>query len=82
MPRNQNAERDIPEQELSFKCLNQNNFDRDKCEIYFANYNNCKEFWNKVKIERRAKGIAPYLPPLAERDGIKAEYMKGKPQQS
>jgi len=37
---------------------------------------------NKVKTERRAKGIAPYLPPLEERDGIKAEYMKGKPQQS
>lgn len=37
---------------------------------------------NKVRSERRAKGIAPYLPPIEERDAIKAEYMKGKPQQS
>ncbi|KAH8305673.1 coiled-coil-helix-coiled-coil-helix domain-containing protein 7 [Drosophila kikkawai] len=85
MPRNQNAERDNPclkEQELSFKCLNKNNFDHEKCEVYFANYNNCKEFWNKVRSERRAKGIAPYLPPVEERDAIKANYMKGKPTQS
>ncbi|XP_020798813.1 coiled-coil-helix-coiled-coil-helix domain-containing protein 7 [Drosophila serrata] len=85
MPRNQNAERDNPclkEQELSFKCLNKNNFDHEKCEVYFANYNNCKEFWNKVKSERRAKGIAPYLPPVEERDAIKTNYMKGKPTQS
>ncbi|KAH8378806.1 hypothetical protein KR009_001433 [Drosophila setifemur] len=85
MPRNLNAERDNPclkEQDLSFKCLNKNNFDRDKCEFYFANYNNCKEFWNKVRADRRAKGIAPYLPPIEEREAIKSEYMKGKPKQS
>ncbi|KAH8405275.1 hypothetical protein KR222_001015 [Zaprionus bogoriensis] len=82
MPRNANAERDNPclkEQELSFKCLNKTNFDREKCEVYFANYNNCKEFWNKVRSERRAKGIVPYLPPVEERAAIKAEYMKSKP---
>jgi len=41
------------EQELSFKCLNKNNFDRDKCEVYFANYNNCKEFWvsSSIKVD-------------------------------
>ncbi|KAH8339098.1 hypothetical protein KR074_003973 [Drosophila pseudoananassae] len=85
MPRNLNAERDNPclkEQELSYKCLNKNNFDREKCEIYFVNYNNCKEFWNNVRSDRRAKGTAPYLPPIEERDAIKAEYMKGKPPQS
>lgn len=35
----------MQEQELSFKCLNKTNFDREKCEIFFVNYNNCKEFW-------------------------------------
>ncbi|EDV97267.1 coiled-coil-helix-coiled-coil-helix domain-containing protein 7 [Drosophila grimshawi] len=82
MPRNPNAERDNPclrEQELSFNCLNKNNFDRDICEVYFANYNNCKEFWNKVRSDRRAKGIEPYLPPIEERAAIKADYMKTKP---
>ncbi|KAH8372032.1 hypothetical protein KR093_009761 [Drosophila rubida] len=82
MPRNSNAERDNPclkEQELSYKCLNKNNFDREKCEIYFVNYNNCKEFWNKVRSERRSKGIVPYLPPVEERAALKAEYMKSKP---
>ncbi|ALC44787.1 CG4186 [Drosophila busckii] len=85
MPRNVNAERDNPclkEQELSFKCLHKNNFDRDKCEVYFVNYNNCKEFWNKVRSDRRAKGIVPYLPPVEERAEIKAEYMKNKPPRS
>lgn len=56
MPRNPNAERDNPclrEQELSFKCLNKYNYDRDKCEVYFANYNNCKDFW--VFIKQKSK---------------------------
>lgn len=33
------------EQELSYKCLNKNNFNREACEVYFANYKNCKDFW-------------------------------------
>lgn len=33
------------EQDMSYRCLHENNFDRDKCEMYFVNYNNCKEFW-------------------------------------
>lgn len=30
---------------MSYKCLHKNHFERAKCEIFFANYNNCKEFW-------------------------------------
>uniref|UniRef100_A0A182VBP2 THAP-type domain-containing protein n=1 Tax=Anopheles merus TaxID=30066 RepID=A0A182VBP2_ANOME len=48
MPKNYEAEKNNPclkEQELSYKCLSKNNFDHGKCELYYANYNNCKEFW-------------------------------------
>uniref|UniRef100_A0A1A9ZWF7 Coiled-coil-helix-coiled-coil-helix domain-containing protein 7 n=1 Tax=Glossina pallidipes TaxID=7398 RepID=A0A1A9ZWF7_GLOPL len=83
MPRNPNAERDNPclkEQELSYKCLSKHNYEREPCEIYFANYKNCKEFWGRVKSERRAKGIEPYLPPVEERAAIKEEHMKSNSQ--
>lgn len=84
MPRNANAERDNPclkEQELTYKCLNKNNFDREKCELFFANYNNCKDFWNKVRSDRRSKGIHPHMPEPEQRAEIKDEYMKTKPKQ-
>ncbi|XP_055372957.1 coiled-coil-helix-coiled-coil-helix domain-containing protein 7 [Condylostylus longicornis] len=82
MPKNYEAEKNNPclkEQELSFKCLSKNNFNREACEVYFANYNNCKEFWNKIRLDRRRKGIEPYLPNIEEREKIKEEYMKTKP---
>uniref|UniRef100_A0A182YBH8 Coiled-coil-helix-coiled-coil-helix domain-containing protein 7 n=1 Tax=Anopheles stephensi TaxID=30069 RepID=A0A182YBH8_ANOST len=82
MPKNYEAEKNNPclkEQELSYKCLSKNNFDHGKCELYYANYNNCKEFWNKIRADRRAKGIVPYLPEVADRESIKAEFMKTKP---
>ncbi|XP_055856642.1 coiled-coil-helix-coiled-coil-helix domain-containing protein 7 [Episyrphus balteatus] len=84
MPRNENAERDNPclkEQELTYKCLHKYNFDREKCEVFFANYNNCKDFWNKVRLDRRGKGIYPNIPAPEDRAEIKAEYMKSKPNQ-
>ena len=34
---------------------------------------------HKIRSDRRAKGIAPYLPPVEEREAIKAEHMKTKP---
>lgn len=33
------------EQEVSFKCLSENHYDKDKCEIVFTNYTNCQKFW-------------------------------------
>ena len=34
----------------------------------------------KVKFERRRQGIEPEMPPIEERESIKAEYMKTKQQ--
>lgn len=84
MPRNPNAEKNNPclrEQELSYKCLDRNNFDREKCEVYFANYKNCRAFWDKVKTERRRAGLHPILPEVEDRPKIKEEYFKTKPRQ-
>ncbi|XP_055704753.1 coiled-coil-helix-coiled-coil-helix domain-containing protein 7 [Phlebotomus papatasi] len=83
MPKNPDAEKNNPclkEQELSYKCLDRNNYESEKCEVYFKNYKNCKEFWNKVKTERRRKGIYPHLPDVSDREEIKAAYMKTKNQ--
>lgn len=46
--KNADAERLNPclrEQELSFKCFNENNFDKEACEKEMKNYNMCKSFW-------------------------------------
>uniref|UniRef100_T1H7F4 Coiled-coil-helix-coiled-coil-helix domain-containing protein 7 n=1 Tax=Megaselia scalaris TaxID=36166 RepID=T1H7F4_MEGSC len=67
------------EQELSYKCLDKNNYDREKCEVYFAN-KNCRSFWDKVKTDRRKKGILPVMPDLEDRQKIKEEYFKTRPQ--
>lgn len=51
MVKNRDAELHNPclkEQEMSYKCLHDNGFDRDKCELYFLNYKNCKEFWVRL----------------------------------
>lgn len=32
----------------------------------------------KVKFDRRRQGISPEIPPIEEREAIKAEYMKTK----
>uniref|UniRef100_A0A336K7X8 Coiled-coil-helix-coiled-coil-helix domain-containing protein 7 n=1 Tax=Culicoides sonorensis TaxID=179676 RepID=A0A336K7X8_CULSO len=71
----------LKEQKLSFKCLDHNAYDAEKCEVFFQNYKNCKDFWSKVQKDRRRAGKTPLLPPLSERDAIKAEYMKTKPNQ-
>ncbi|XP_055620969.1 coiled-coil-helix-coiled-coil-helix domain-containing protein 7 [Toxorhynchites rutilus septentrionalis] len=82
MPRNPDAEKNNPclhEQGLVHKCLNVNNYDKEKCELYFSNYKNCKDFWYKVSRDRRSRGIYPYLPDVEDRAKLKAEYMKSKP---
>ncbi|XP_059622787.1 coiled-coil-helix-coiled-coil-helix domain-containing protein 7 [Phlebotomus argentipes] len=82
MPKNPDAEKNNPclkEQEMSYKCLDKNNYDHGKCEMYFQNYKNCKHFWGRVMNDRKIKGIQPYLPNIAERESIKAEYMNASP---
>ncbi|XP_044736384.1 coiled-coil-helix-coiled-coil-helix domain-containing protein 7 [Chrysoperla carnea] len=79
MPMKRNQEEANPcskEQAMSYKCLNDNNFDREKCEVFFVNYNNCKEFWNKIRLSRKRKGIIPNMPPLSERAKIKEEFFE------
>ncbi|CAG9799212.1 unnamed protein product [Chironomus riparius] len=66
------------EQNISYKCLSENNYDKQKCEIYFANYTECMKFWTKVKFDRRRLGIIPEVPPIEERESIKNDYMKTK----
>ncbi|XP_025111256.1 coiled-coil-helix-coiled-coil-helix domain-containing protein 7-like [Pomacea canaliculata] len=64
----------ITEQEMSLKCLDDNGYDRDKCNKHFQNYRNCREFWRLVVLDRKRKGVTPYLPPPQERSNIKQEY--------
>ncbi|CRK95981.1 CLUMA_CG009422, isoform A [Clunio marinus] len=68
------------EHESSLKCLSRNHYDKDKCALFFANYTNCQKFWTSVRHERKRNGISPELPPAAERDKIKAEHIKTKPE--
>ncbi|XP_003741493.1 coiled-coil-helix-coiled-coil-helix domain-containing protein 7 [Galendromus occidentalis] len=63
------------ESELSLECLFRNSDDRDKCHVYFENYKVCKKFWDHVRKDRMRKGLNPALPPLAEREAVKKEYL-------
>lgn len=48
MPKNLDAEKNNPclkEQHLTYKCLSDAQYDKEKCSIYFENYNSCKAFW-------------------------------------
>lgn len=66
----------IDESKLVYKCLNDNDYDRMKCEKHFENYRNCKKFWGAVKRERWWHGIKPHLPPASEREQVKKEFSK------
>ncbi|XP_037028190.1 coiled-coil-helix-coiled-coil-helix domain-containing protein 7 [Bradysia coprophila] len=82
MSKNADAEKNNPclkEQNMTYQCLNKNNYDREVCEPYFVNYNNCKDFWGSVSLARRRKGITPHLPDVEDRPKIKEEYMKTRP---
>ncbi|KAL1420705.1 hypothetical protein MTO96_004444 [Rhipicephalus appendiculatus] len=68
------------EQKLSMKCLEDNGYDYDRCQVYFENFKACKGFWLAIVKDRRKKGIHPALPPLEERDSIKQEYLKQEAQ--
>ncbi|GFT75364.1 uncharacterized protein NPIL_354921 [Nephila pilipes] len=63
------------ERDSSLKCLDEYYYNRNKCQAYFDNYNNCKKFWGFVMKQRRREGIKPYLPEPEDRDKIKAHYL-------
>ncbi|XP_071964811.1 coiled-coil-helix-coiled-coil-helix domain-containing protein 7-like [Antedon mediterranea] len=60
----------LEEANASYRCLHQNNFDRDSCTKYFLNYKNCRKFWGSLIRERKGKGLVPALPNKEERDKI------------
>ncbi|KAJ6638443.1 Coiled-coil-helix-coiled-coil-helix domain-containing protein 7 [Pseudolycoriella hygida] len=72
----------LQEQKMTYQCLSKNDYDREKCEAFFDNYNNCKEFWGNLYRERRRQRIRPYMPEGEEREKIRKEYierMKNRP---
>jgi len=50
------------------------------CFPVFQNYKNCKHFWGDISLERRRKGIIPYLPRPEERAEILRKHREGKQQ--
>ncbi|XP_046566793.1 coiled-coil-helix-coiled-coil-helix domain-containing protein 7-like [Haliotis rubra] len=64
----------MTEQKMSYKCLDDNGYDREKCSKCFQNYRNCREFWSRIMTDRKKKGIVPALPPVEERDKVRTEY--------
>ncbi|CAG9131620.1 unnamed protein product [Plutella xylostella] len=65
----------LKEQDQSYNCLDKNNYDHEKCQVYFDNYNICKKFWGQVYRDRKAKGIHPFLPDIEEREKIRMEHL-------
>lgn len=65
----------LKEHNLSYKCLDNNNFDQDSCKLYFENYKQCQIFWKTVMVDRRVNNIKPHLPLPEDREKIKAEYL-------
>ncbi|KAL3868622.1 hypothetical protein ACJMK2_041415 [Sinanodonta woodiana] len=68
----------LREHNMSLKCLNDNYFDKTKCEAYFENYRRCKKFWGKIEMERRWKGIKPAMPSYDEREEILRQHQANK----
>ncbi|XP_058899388.1 coiled-coil-helix-coiled-coil-helix domain-containing protein 7 isoform X2 [Kogia breviceps] len=58
------------ESDASTRCMDENNYDREKCSTHFLKYKNCRKFWNSVMIQRRRNGVKPSMPTAAERDVI------------
>jgi len=64
----------LKESEQSLSCMNENDFDKEKCTLYFLNYRNCRDFWKRVLHDRRGRGVEPALPPPQEREAVREEY--------
>ncbi|PNJ46769.1 coiled-coil-helix-coiled-coil-helix domain-containing protein 7 isoform X2 [Pongo pygmaeus] len=60
----------LSESDASTRCLDENNYDRERCSTYFLRYKNCRRFWNSIMMQRRKNGVKPFMPTAAERDEI------------
>ncbi|XP_023721452.1 uncharacterized protein LOC111872110 [Cryptotermes secundus] len=69
------------ENDMVFKCLEKNNYQNEKCVAYFENYKCCKNFWARIRADRRQQGKVPHLPPPEEREKIRAAYVGSKTHQ-
>ena len=49
----------LEQSKASMKCLDRNNYNKDKCQEYFDAYKECKKAWNEWRAERRRKGLPP-----------------------
>lgn len=56
----------MEESKASMKCLDENNYDKGRCKMYFEAYKECKKAWNERKATRRRQGLPPNDPaPVA-----------------
>uniref|UniRef100_A0A803T7X7 Coiled-coil-helix-coiled-coil-helix domain-containing protein 7 n=2 Tax=Anolis carolinensis TaxID=28377 RepID=A0A803T7X7_ANOCA len=62
----------LAETDASRKCMDDSNYNKDACTIYFLRYKNCRKFWNGILMQRRKDGIKPNMPTAEERDRILA----------
>merc|ERR1712066_214023 len=62
------------ESKVSFKCLDDNGYDRGKCMEAFNNYNICKKFCGEVRVKRYNAGVEPWVPPPEDREAMRAKY--------
>ncbi|XP_004414493.1 PREDICTED: coiled-coil-helix-coiled-coil-helix domain-containing protein 7 [Odobenus rosmarus divergens] len=58
------------ESDASTSCMDENNYNRERCSTYFLKYKNCRKFWNSIMVQRRQNGVKPSMPTAAERDEI------------
>ncbi|XP_023573493.1 coiled-coil-helix-coiled-coil-helix domain-containing protein 7 [Octodon degus] len=42
----------LSESDASTRCMDENNYNRERCSSYFLKYKNCRRFW--VSLPRRA----------------------------
>lgn len=54
----------LKESKASMKCLDENNYDKNKCAMYFEAYKECKKSWNERKAARRRQGLPPNDPEM------------------
>lgn len=43
-----NIDNIFQESQMSLQCMSSNAFVRDRCVLYFDNYNNCVKFWVRI----------------------------------